>query len=100
MLVYLKFGDVNIKLLKSNTNSKLSKGNKIKNGLNKDIFIVTDNWNTISIRTEGFSVKSHYRLQACGEGRKDRKHILITEFRKNGYVRKGNGVKKTNIKLS
>jgi hypothetical protein len=100
MLVYLKFGDVNIKLLKSNTNSKLSKGNKIKNGLNKDIFIVTDNWNTISIRTEGFSVKSHYRLQACGEGRKDRKHILITEFRKNGYVRKGNGVKKNNIKLS
>jgi hypothetical protein len=71
----------------------------MNNTSSKDITIVKANWNTISIRTDGFSVKAHFRLQPCGEGRTDRKLVFIDQFNKNGYVRKGQGIKQE-IKVS
>ena len=45
-------------------------------------------WYTTIVRNEGFGVRGHFRLQPCGEGRKDKKLIYINEYRKHGYVRK------------
>lgn len=48
------------------------------------IQIINSNWFTTIHRTEGFSVKGHFRLQSCGEGMKDRKIIWINPFEKKG----------------
>jgi hypothetical protein len=55
---------------------------------NIPVTIVNSNWNITSIRTEGFSVSGHFRLQPCGPGLTETKLILIEPFEKNGYVRK------------
>lgn len=81
MLIFLRYGDVTINLVKANSVTKVD-GVSVSNETSKDITVVKANWNTISIRTEGFSVSAHLRLQPCGEGRKDRKLILINEFEK------------------
>jgi hypothetical protein len=40
------------------------------------------------IRTEGFSVRTHLRLQPCGIGRSSLKFIIINAYKKNGYHRR------------
>lgn len=39
------------------------------------------------IRTEGFKVRGHFRLQPCGVGRKERELIYIQPYEKHGYTR-------------
>lgn len=51
------------------------------------IVIVNSNWNVTSIRTDGFGVSGHFRLQPCGANNQDRKMIFIEPFQKHGYVR-------------
>ena len=45
-------------------------------------------WFKTIIRTNGFGVKGHWRLQACGKGWKEHKLIFISGFQKHGYVRR------------
>lgn len=45
-------------------------------------------WFTTLIRTDGFKVSGHFRLQPCGDGMKDRKLIWINDFEKHGYTRR------------
>lgn len=52
------------------------------------ITIVNSCWNITSIRTEGFDVRGHFRLQPCGPGLTETKMIFIQPFKKEGYVRK------------
>jgi hypothetical protein len=52
------------------------------------VTIVNSTWNITSIRTEGFAVSGHFRLQPCGPGLTETKLILIEPFEKNGYMRK------------
>lgn len=52
------------------------------------VTIINNNWNVTSIRTEGFDVSGHFRMQPHGPGMKDTKMIFIQPFRKDGYVRK------------
>ncbi len=52
------------------------------------ITIVNSNWNVTSIRTEGFDVSGHFRLQPCGINNSERKMIFIEPFVKHGYVRR------------
>jgi hypothetical protein len=58
------------------------------NDANVPVTIVNSCWNITSIRTEGFDVKGHFRLQPCGQGLSDTKMIFIEPFKKEGYVRK------------
>jgi hypothetical protein len=51
------------------------------------VTVVNSNWNITSIRTEGFDVRGHFRLQPCGVGMKEVKMIFIEPFRKKGYIR-------------
>lgn len=60
----------------------------ISNDSNYPITIVNSNWNITSIRTEGFNVSGHFRLQPCGVKRSEFKMIFIEPFKKNGYIRK------------
>ena len=52
------------------------------------VSIVDSTWNKYIVRTEGFGVSGHFRLQPCGEGLKDLKLVWINAYQKNGYVRK------------
>lgn len=52
------------------------------------INIINSTWFTKIVRSEGFKVKGHFRLQPCGEGLKDRKLIWVNEFQKSGYTRR------------
>lgn len=51
------------------------------------VVIVNSTWNKITVRTEGFSVSGHFRLQRYGEGRNEVKLIWIEPFAKQGYIR-------------
>jgi hypothetical protein len=61
------------------------KSGKIINSLPTPITIVTSKWNVTSIRTEGFDVSGHFRLQPYTTGTR---MIFIQPFRKHGYVRR------------
>lgn len=50
------------------------------------IDIITSNWFTEIVRSKGFSVRGHFRLQPCGKGREERKLIWINPFEKDGYT--------------
>lgn len=67
----------------------------LSNDCDVPITIVNSNWNVTSIRTEGFGVCGHFRLQPCGVNNGDRKMIFIEPFQKNGYVR--HATKETSI---
>lgn len=58
------------------------------NHTNKDIKIITSTWFTTLVKSDEFKVRGHFRLQACGEGMKDRKLKWINEYTKEGYTRK------------
>lgn len=67
---------------KSVTGTK--KTGKIKNDFNFPIVKVTSKWNITTIRTEGFGVSGHFRLQPY---KNEHKLIFIEPFIKNGYKR-------------
>ena len=90
-LLYVCLSELNIEILPPNTKTKGSrKSGKIVNSSKSEIIVVGSKWNTISIRTEGFNVSGHFRLQPCGKDRKDVKLIWIDGFEKNGYIKKSN----------
>lgn len=60
------------------------KSGKVINTLPIPVTIVTSKWNVTSIRTEGFDVSGHFRLQPTKTGTR---MIWIDPFRKHGYVR-------------
>lgn len=89
ILTFVELGDIEVKILEGGKNNGKPKNEgKVSNTSNKTVYVVDSTWNTILIRTEGFAVRGHYRLQACGEGLKDRKLIFIHAFEKHGYTRK------------
>jgi hypothetical protein len=87
ILVFIQFSEPVLNILKSGAKHGNNRQNKIKNETPSDYIIVNSKWNTISMRSEGFLVRAHFRLQAYGSGMKERKLILIDEFEKSGYVR-------------
>lgn len=51
------------------------------------VTIVDSTWNKFIVRTEGFGVSGHFRMQRYGKGNADLKLVLIKPFLKHGYVR-------------
>lgn len=89
VLTFVELGDIEVQILESGTVKNKSKQlANMYNGTNKTIFVVDSSWNKIIIRTDGFAVRGHFRLQSCGEGKKDRKLIWIDAFEKHGYKRR------------
>ena len=64
------------------------KTGKTSNDFNFPLTMVTSKWNITSIRTEGFLVSGHFRLQPKGVGRSEYENIYIAPFEKNGYTRR------------
>jgi len=58
------------------------------NKTKSEITIVDSTWFTTLVKSDGFKVRGHFRLQPCGEGNKSRKLIWVSDFEKEGYTRK------------
>jgi hypothetical protein len=93
LLLFLKFGKVDVKIVNGKTKIKMSRGNKIVNEAPSNITMVTASWNTLSINNKGFTVTTHWRNQPYGKGLSKTRKRLIIEYPKNGYVRRGKGLK-------
>jgi hypothetical protein len=98
MLFFVEFSQAEFVLLKPNQNNGASKKQgKILNDSRLDVTVVNSSWNKIYINNEGFSVSPHLRWQRCGPNNTQQKLIVISEFKKEGYVRKGLGTLNKNI---
>jgi len=87
LLLFIKYCPVETKVV--------AKGRKVSHAheeyLNKTklpIEILDSTWFTTIVRSEGFSVGGHFRLQPFGTGRMERRLIWIEGYEKKGYVRK------------
>ncbi len=63
------------------------KTGKTNNDLPFAVTIVNSKWNVTSIRTTGFKVAGHFRVQPYGPSRSNYRIILIDTFEKQGYKR-------------
>lgn len=89
LMTFIELGDIEICALeKGRNNGKSKKDGKITNDSNYTVYVVDSSWNKLIIRTDGFAVMGHFRLQACGQDFSDRKLIWIDAFEKHGYARK------------
>ena len=65
------------------------KGEKCKNETLVPVTMLDTRWFTTTIRTDGFPVRGHVRLQPIKENGEWKKRLIwINEFEKNGYTRK------------
>lgn len=64
-----------------------SLGEKVKNRMHCDVEIRDCSWFTQICNNEDYTVRGHFRLQACGKGWQDRRLVYINEFTKHGYHR-------------
>jgi hypothetical protein len=89
IMTFVELGDIDVvRLDKGANNGKAKKDGKITNTSAYTVYVVDSSWNKLIIRTDGFAVMGHFRLQACGAGLTDRKLIWINAFEKHGYTRR------------
>ena len=83
--IFRKFADVETKYLPPN---KVTKDIicKYVNDTKTGITMLDSKWFTTLVKSDGFTVHGHFRLQPCGKEMKDRKLIWINEFMKTGYT--------------
>jgi len=94
-LIFIYCSEITEEYLKPHSRIGKIRIDKIINETNSPYIIVGSKWNIKSIRSEGFRVSGHFRLQPCGERRQDKKLIFIDEFEKNGYVRKAKSLEQS-----
>jgi hypothetical protein len=87
-LIFLAFAEKEEEVLMPSKKTKIINCDYTNNDTKYKVTTVTSKWNFTSVRLEGFEVGGHFRLQACGEGHKDRKLIWVDSHMKHGYVRK------------
>ena len=88
VLIIKKYGEVETVLIGSGVNRRIA--NSDENIFNKSPFKIKQldcSWLRKIIRTEGFLVSGHFRLQPYGAGRTLRKLIYIEPYEKHGYTR-------------
>jgi hypothetical protein len=60
---------------------------KYINDTKTNVTILDSSWFTTIVKSEGFAVRGHFRLQVCGKAMKERKLVWISDFEKHGYTR-------------
>ncbi len=89
LITFIELGDIEIKILPPGRNNNKPKNEgKVHNSSNFTVYVVDSSWNQLIVRTEGFAVLGHFRLQPYGPSHSLRKLIWIDAFEKHGYVRR------------
>lgn len=92
IITFVYLGDIEVLMIEQGRNNhKPKKDGKITNTSSYNVYVVDSSWNKLIIRTEGFAVMGHFRLQPWGPGFIDRKLIWINAFEKHGYKRQPKG---------
>ena len=89
LLVYvnfLKYAPVEIKHIGANKKVKDFHG-KYCNQTDLPIEIMDSTWFTTLVKSEGFKVRGHFRLQNVGPELSQKRLVWVTEHEKQGYVR-------------
>lgn len=86
MLLFIKYCPIETKIVKQGRKDT-HVGIKYVNESKHDIEILDSTWFTTIIRSEGFGVGGHFRMQPYGPGNAMRKLIWIEPFEKTGYTR-------------
>jgi hypothetical protein len=87
MKSFLRYCDIETKVIAPKEKYR-KMGVKYFNETKQNIEILDSTWFTNIVRTEGFHVRGHLRLQPYGPGMAYKKWIYIDDFEKHGYVRK------------
>jgi hypothetical protein len=88
LVMFTELSEITTEILAPNRKTSQSrKEGKILNESRSEVVVVDSKWNVISVRTEGFLVNGHWRLQPFGSKRTERRLIWIDTFEKHGYVR-------------
>jgi len=87
-IIFKKFAPIETKQIFASDKVRHRHYKPNKNQLGLKINYITSQWFTNLERSGAFGVKGHWRLQACGEGMKDRKLIWVKDFVKEGYSRR------------
>lgn len=88
VLTFVELGDIEILEVQGGRNNGGKRDiDKITNTTKNTVYVVDSTWNKIIIRTDGFAVRGHFRLQPCGKNMADRTLIWISAFEKHGYKR-------------
>jgi hypothetical protein len=85
MLNFLKYAQIETKMLPANKKVK-DIACKYVNQTDYNIEYVNSTWFTNLVKSNGFKVRGHFRLQPCGVGMRDHKLIWISDFQKQGYT--------------
>lgn len=90
ILTFKQFAEVEVNEIGGVAYPKRVKIGKEKylNESDLQINVLDSKWFTETIRSEGFAVSGHFRLQPYGPGMSKRKLIYIDDFLKTGYTRK------------
>lgn len=86
-LVFMRFAETETKNIDPGKKATVGK-EKHKNETELKVRVVGCEWITTIIRSSGFDVRGHFRLQPCGVNHQDRKLIWVNPFQKNGYTRR------------
>jgi hypothetical protein len=85
--VFLKYCPIETKFVNGGRRDHHA-GQKYVNETGYPIEILDSTWFTTIIRSEGFKVGGHFRMQPYGPGMKERRLQWIEPFEKTGYTRK------------
>lgn len=89
MIVFLHMTPVTYKFVEGGAKvGDFMKGTQIKNEMKSPFTFVNIDWNHITIRTEGFDVRGHWRLQRRGKNWSEVSLKFIQPYEKKGYIRK------------
>lgn len=86
MCGFLKYCDIETKIIKPQEKYKDTYNIKYFNETKSNIEILDSRWFTEIVRSEGFKVRGHFRLQPYGQGMVKKKWIYINSFDKTGYT--------------
>lgn len=87
ILLFRQFAEQEVKIIEPGSRAKVKK-QKHLNRSPLGVEIMDVNFFTTSVRSEGFEVEGHFRLQACGPGHSKRKLKWIGNYKKNGYTKR------------
>jgi hypothetical protein len=89
-IAYIFLSDIELKVLPINGKyGTASDSNRLKNDSHTPLTLVTDKWNTITLRVGDFGVSGHFGWRRCGVGRLDRRLVYIDSYMKHSYKRRG-----------
>lgn len=86
LLLFMKYCDLNTKVI-TPRKKEVHIGTKYLNETNRKIEILDSTWFTTIVRSDGFKVRGHFRMQPYGEGMTQKKLIWISDFEKSGYTK-------------